>query len=633
MLQIIRDWVTGWLAVLIVILLIIPFAFWGINYYFDKGGEPVAARINGEKITVREFQQAHQRLRQQLQSLGTDLPDREALIKKQALDGLINTELLRQFNADLHLRVSDTNARDVINNIEVFQGADGFDNALYERYLSALGYTPATFEAQIRQDMTAEQLQAGIMESAFVIPSESENIARLNNQTRDISYLLISYNGIKQDIEISDQEIQEHYDMEDQLYMEPEKVRLAYLDLSLDKIKEGIDVTEESLRNYYTTHVDTYGVQEQRSIKQILFPTDEKTSDEMVAKIEAKAKEVEAFLKSGKTFKDVTEKYADETEIKMDISEYGYLAKGILEPPVDSVAFSLNEGEISEPVKTDSGFHIVMVEDIKGGEKSTFEEVREQVENDYRTEEAEKLFFELSDQLATLAYEHPDTLDIAAEQLDLEVQKSDFISRSPSNAVPALLKNPKIISAAFSEEVLQNGNNSDVIELDPNRIVVLRVTEHKPAEKKSLEAVHDEITDRIRLEKGRAKTAEIGAAILEKLKQGTSKDELSAEYSAEWRDANSVKRDDANINRSVLRTAFAMGHPDANQPLYGDVSMGSGDHAVVVVYAVHEPETVSDKETGPVSKQLQQLNARLAWLQLIKDLRDRAEIKVFEERL
>lgn len=633
MLQTIRDWVSGWLAVLIVVLLIIPFAFWGINYYFDQGGEPVAARINGETITVREFQVAQQRLRQQLQSLGNELPDKEDFIKQQALEGLINAELIKQFNAQMRLRVSDAAARGVINEIEVFQGINGFDSALYDRYLSALGYTPASFEAQIRQDMTTEQLQAGIMESAFVIPSEIGKIARLKNQTRDISYLLISYDGIKQAIETTDEEIQAHYDGEAELYTEPEKVRLAYLNLSLEHIEEGVNVTEEILRHYYDVHGDNYGVAEQRSVKQILFAAGKEMSDEQIVRIEAKAKEVEDFLKSGKTFEDVTEKYAAETEIKMEISEYGYIAKEILDPAVDSVVFSLNKGEVGGPVRTDAGFHIVMVEDIKGGQKSTFDEARERIEKDYRREEAEKIFFELADRLATLTYEHPDTLDLAAEELELEIQQTDFITRSPANAVPALLSDPKIISAAFSEEVLQGGNNSDVIELDSNEIVVLRVIEHKPREKRPLAEVRGEIEDRIRLEKGRAKTAEIGMEILEKLKQGAVKEELLKEYAAEWRDAEGVKRDDAGVNRAILRAAFALGHPEAGQPLYDHAAMGSGDHAVIALYAVHDPETVASGETIPVRNQMQQLNARLAWLQLIKDLRDKAQIKVFNERL
>lgn len=617
----------------IVVLLIIPFAFWGINYYFDKSGEPVAALVNGEKITIREFQQTQQRIRQQLQAAIKNLPNRDAFIKQQALEGLINAELLRQFNADTHMGVSDAAARDVINKIQAFQGTNGFDNALYERFLSAMGYTPVTFEAQMRQDMTTEQLQAGIIDSVFVTDSEVEKIARLNNQTRDLSYLLVSYGSVKKDIEITDQEIKAHYDAEDQLYMEPEKVKLAYLDLSLEKLEKEVNVTDKELHNYYDNHGDNYSVAEQRSIKQILFPVAKDAPAEERARVEAKAKEVEAFLKSGKTFADVREKYSDETDVKMEISEYGFIAKTILEPAIDEVAFSLKKGEFSEPIRTDNGLHIIKVDDIKGGQESSFEEVREQIEKDYRREEAEKLYFDKADQLATLAYEHPDTLETAADALELQVQTSGFISRTPSNDVPALLKDPKILSAAFSEEVLQNGNNSDVIELGNDRVVVLRVMEHKPAEKRPLEAVRDQIVDRLRLEKGRARTAAIGKEILEKLKKGAGKEELAKEYSVEWKDALGVKRDDVEVNRSVLRTAFAMGRPKDGQPLYGDVGMGSGDHAVIVLNGVHDPETLTAEETEPVRKQLQQVNARLDWLLFIKDLRERSEIKVFNDRL
>ena len=633
MLQTIRDWITGWLAVVIVVLLIIPFAFWGINYYFDKSGEPVAALVNGEKITIREFQRTQQQLRQQLQSVSKDLPGRDEFIKEQALQGLINAELLRQVKVDLRMGVSEAAVRDVINKIQIFQGTDGFDNALYDRYISATGFTSSTFEARVRQDMSSEQLQSGIMESVIVPSSAVEKIAKLNNQTRDFSYLLVSYAGVKNDVEITDQEIQAHYDAEDKLYMEPEKVKLAYLDLSLENLEKNVNVTDEVLHDYYDNHGENYSVAEQRSIKQILFPIGEDATAEEQARIEAKAGEVEAFLKSGKTFADVRAKYVDETDVKMEISEYGFIAKKILDPALDEAAFSLKKGGFSEPIKTKSGLHIVMVDDIKGGQESTFEEAREKIEKDYRREEAEKLYFEKADQLATLAYEHPDTLENAADALELQIQTSDFITRSPSRDVPALLRDPKIISAAFSEEVLQNGNNSDVIELGNDRIVVLRVIEHEAAKKRPLDEVRNRIVDQIRLEKGSARTEEIGKEILAKLQKGVSKEDLAGEYSVEWKDAAGVKRDDVKVNRSVLRTAFALGHPRDGQPLYGDIGMGSGDHAIITLYAVHEPETVSDEEIRPVHDQLQKLTAQLDWTQFIKDLRDRSEIKVFNDRL
>jgi len=633
MLQSIRDWVTGWLAVIIIALLIIPFAFWGINYYFGQGGNVVAATVNGSDISLRDYQIASQRIRQQMEKSGTDTADKDELLKKRTLDTLINQKLLAQFKDDLNLRVSDKQVRQTIQGIRVFRGDNGFDSSLYTRYLANAGYTPASFEAQIRQDMTSEQLQAGILESSFVTSEAVEQIAKLNNQTRDIAYTLVPYDRIVKKVQVTNDEIKKYYDSHDQEFMEPEKVRVAYIDLSRDEIAKRVKVNEDDLKSFYKNHKENYSVAQQRKVNQVLVSvTGKKPSKATLKKAEALAEQFRKELESGKSVEDIAkEKQSGKDGISVDVSQFGYLAKGILDKKVDSVVFSLKKGEVGGPVRTDNSYHVVQVTDVRGGETSSFADVRDQVEKDYRIDVAEKKFYDLADKLSNLTFEHPDTLEVAAEEMHLPVQKSDYFSRKGTG--DGLFKDPKVLTAAFSDDVLQEGNNSQVIQLNPNRDVVLRDIDHKPTHKKSLAEVRDDIVKKIRFQKGSSRAEEIGKAIIKGLKQGQSKDALSDKYGVKWKTGNSVKRDEPTVNRTVLRTAFSLGHPAAGKSVYGGTSMGSGDYAVVQVKAVHDAGTVSHEDVAPVRKKLRRKYAVAAWTQFLDNLRSSADITIHQGNL
>ena len=633
MLQNIRNWVTGWLAVVIIVLLIIPFAFWGINYYFGQGGDIIAAKVNGAKITLQDYQRAYQRLREQWRSAGADLANQEEKLKQQTVDTLVDRLLLSQLKRDMGLSVSDSQVRQTIMQINAFQGADGFDNSLYAQYLSAAGYTPVTFEAQVREDMTTEQLQAGLIESDFVTRSAVERIARLNNQTRDFDYTVIALDSVAADIKITDSEISQYYDAHDKDFMDPEKVRVAYLDLSRDEIARQVTVTDQDLHDYFQTHKENYSVQEQRKVDQVRVSAGKKPTDQELANAQARAEVLKKELQSGKTIKAIAEESAADKDSKLsvDVSEFGYLAKGILDTTADSLAFSLEKGKVGGPVLDGNGYIVLLVEDIRGGQVSSFDEVRDQVEKDYRNNEAEKRFYELADKLATLTFEHPESLEVAAEELKLPIRKSDYFSRSGGDS--DLLKNPKVLAAAFSDDVLHNGNNSDVIEMGQDRDVVLHVIDHHTPRLKPLPEVRDEIVKTLRFDKGKARTEAIGQEVLQGLGQGTSESDLAARYALQWKSAADARRDAVDVNRAVLRKVFSMGRPQPGKPLLGGTSLGSGDYVVVSLKQVKDVGTLAYDDIKPVRTQLERLQATSGWMQLIDSLRDDASIHIYKANL
>lgn len=288
---------------------------------------------------------------------------------------------------------------------------------------------------------------------------------------------------------------------------------------------------------------------------------------------------------------------------------------------------------MSEPIQTDYGFQIVVVDEVTGGDRPDLSEVRGEVETDYRRSQAERRFFELYDELAVLTYENPDTLAIASETLDLDIQESDYLSRNGGSNI--LLNNQKVLSAAFSDDVLNEGNNSELIEIDADQIVVIRVTEHQPQRTMTLSEVEDSIRAKILFDKVSGLTADRGDEIIGKIRQGADSDVIAEEYSIIWTNKNDVGRTDLALNGQLLQAAFT-----ADKPADGEVSvigapLISGDYGIVVVTDVNDidPESLADEDIAEIFNRVMQNNASRTWSNILTDLRADADIEIFEDNL
>ena len=634
MLQLIREKVTGWIAATIITLLIIPFEFWGINYYYDQGGNVTAASVNGAEITLQQFQQAYQNIRQQWQSnVGGSVPaEQEAALKQRAIEGLVERELLNQVNTDAGLRVSNGQISEAIRSLSYFQGTTGFDRDIYERSLSAAGQTPSRFENEMRQDMVAAQLQNGLVATAFVTRAEIGAIARMLQQKRDISYAVISSDAAKDTIEIAEEEILRHYEAEALQFMEPEQLRIAYIELALQDIAAEVSVSEAELLSYHEANKSRYDLDEQRKYQEIFIKIPAEITDEAKADLHVRAESLLERIRGGATFDELA-KEQDAAQPWFEKINMDFMTRGIVEPEVDEVLFTLEEGGTSDLVETGTGIQIIQVQEIKGGIYNTFADVRDQVEQDFRNGQAETRYYELADQLVTLAFEHPDTLQVASEELKLPVRESSFFSRQQQDS--ELLRDPKIITTSFSEEVLLGGNNSEAVELSDNRTVVLRVIDHKPESKKPLDAVREQIVTRLKYEKSRDLTRTKGEEILQNLRENVSREDITTRYGIIWNDKTDLSRDDTNTDFSILRTAFSMGSPVADKTLMGGASLSSGDYAVIIVSAVREPEIadVEQAQIDAIEAQLDRLSATNSWLQYLNALHDTADIEIYQDNL
>lgn len=641
MLGIIRDKASGIVATVIVGALIISFAFWGVNSYF--GGPNVnVAMVNDSEISYQTFQRSFYSLRQQMQAvLGGDAlsMEEEDYVKEQTLQRLVDRELVNQIIKDNRLRVSNEKVVDTIKNLEYFKGEEGFDRYKYERAVSSMGMDPVLFEVQLRMDLLAEQLQAGLSDSLFVLDSELENILKLRSQTRDITHTTLNLASfIENTSEVADADVEAFYKANPNKFAEPEKVKIAYLELDVNGLAESIESDEESLRSYYNDNKDNYDVAEQRSVTKLFIQTAEKTADneyeEVTEEEKAKAKQVIekalALVKEGKNFEEVLGSFTEEGKGALQFSENNFLPKGVLEKEVEEFLFTSEEGTVSDVIETKKGFNIVKVGEIRGGPKNVYETVAKQVEKDYKQAQAELQFFDLADQLTNLSYEHSDSLDVVAEAINKEIIETDFFSRD--SASEGITSKSQVITASFDNELISSGRNSDAIELSDNHIVVLRVLEHQVARIKALEDVRDDVIAEVRLEKAAKKITEESDAIVKQLESGVSTENIESDIKLEWTSVEKTTRENVEVNRSVLRNAFQIGMPK-DKPLVASNRLGSGDYSIVIVTAVHEGEVINkeDDSAQEIDTDLRRIRGNNEWQEFINNAKSNADITLFKE--
>jgi len=627
----IRNWATGWVAGAIMVLIIITFAVWGINFA-GQGSEPVIASVNGKDIKLRQFQQAYNNFRDQMQKYTRKSlsPGEEELLKKQTLDKLIQDEIINQATVDNGLQISDATIRKAITNIDVFSGENGFNRGAYEIGVMQLGMTTASFEHQLRLELMANQLQEVVTNSAFVSEKEAVWLTRINKQTRDLTYTILPADDLKDSIKISNDAIEKYYNKTSQDLLYPEQVRVAYLELSVDKLVQEVEIVEELLRTYYHNNKDKYDVKEQRKVHIIDFKLGPDAEDKDVEIASSKAEKIRKLIASGISFTDIAENHDDGSAPEMLVSEHGFLASGVLPKEVDEALFSMNEGELSEVIRTDRGLHVFRVEGIKGGIKNTFENAREEVEMDYKRSEAELKYFDLSDTLVTLTYEHADTLEVAAEEVGIEIQESDSFSR---NSAAGILAEPKVLAASFDKKAIKSGENSEAIELNNNHLLVLQVLEHFPAEKKPLEAVREQVAQILKTEQASKRQREKGQKILQQLEQGLDLSQVAEALEFEWSQAEGVTRDDVSINRKILRTAFKLGKPERDGLTFGGVEIGNEDYAVVAVSRIEYPITLNDEDIDKTKLMLLQSKASEEWSSVVNELKEKASISIYSSKL
>lgn len=587
MLQTIRERAQGWIAWVIVILISIPFALWGIQSYLGVGAEPVVATVDGAEITERALDERYRdfraRLRDQLGSAyRPGLFDAETM-RGQVLDRMIRDRLLLQTADKLGLRASDQELREFIRNDPAFRKDGRFDKATYERMLELQGQAPRQFEEALRRSIVGTQLSRAIVATEIVSDPELAQAVRLDRQQRRLSFIRVPKADFLREQPISEQEIAAYYAANRPRFRTPERIRVQYLVLDAESLTPAETPDEQALRAHYEAERNRFTRPERRQVRHILIALDPEADEEQEAAAKAESAEIRRRIVGGEDFAALARELSQDAGSAARGGALGFIERGLIDPTFEQAAFALPVGRPSEIVRSRFGYHLIEVTEIEPEATEHFAAVKDQLLADLKQRGNEGLFFDLAERLATLSYESPDSLEPAAEALALEIQTSEWIDRSGGEG---LLAHPKVLAAAFGNEVLVEGNNSDLIEPEHNRLqaVVLRVLEHEEATTEPLDTVRDQVVNNLRdrqaTEAAVAKAAELARA----LKAGEALAAVAGDYPVE--DFGLVTRDATQVPAQIRDFAFTLSRPQPGGARYGGLSLNGGDGALVILAEV-----------------------------------------------
>jgi peptidyl-prolyl cis-trans isomerase D len=591
MLQAIRDKVTGWIAYGIIFLISIPFALWGVNSYLGGGEAPPAATVDGEEITLQQLDQAYANYRQRLAQLfGGSIPEslaNETAIRAQVLDQLIEDTALRRYIEQRHYRIGDKTLARMIRDMDEFKGEDGFSTQIYEAQVRSIGLSPLAFEQQLRLSGSINQFQNGLRSTAFVTPEQSRRYASLKNQTRKIRTLV--YRVDPASVAVEPSEIEQYYLANTDRYRTPEQIRVDYIEVSLDNIKQNIAVDEAEVRARYQDHLQSYTTPESREVSHILIKVDDET-DEAAAR--ARITEIRERIEAGESFAELAAELSEDPGSAPDGGSLGEVGRGEMVPAFENAMFSLQAGELSEPVRSQFGWHLILVQSISGGETQPFDAVRAALEDEIKTEIAEVQIYELVESMANIVYEQPDSLLPAAEQHGFSVRTSDWFDRASGAGIAA---DEKLRQIAFSDEILEQGLNSEAIELG-DRVVFVRLNERKPAQPQPLEQVEQQVRAELQRQKRADLGRKAGTEALQALRSGETLEDIAQQWSSNIDDRGFVGRDASGVDPAILQRSFSMQKPEQGK-VFDGLAVGDGSYAIIELSAVVSADAELDAET------------------------------------
>jgi len=594
MLQSIRDKTSGWIAYLIVFLISIPFALWGVNSYFGGGELAPAATVNGVEITARDLDTAYANYRRRLAEVfGGTIPEGfsdESTMKNQVLTQLIEETALRSYSEQNHYRIGDQQLNKTIRSMEAFHRDGEFDADVYQRQVRSLGYSTAAFEQELRRTQAVAQLQSGISATAFTVPDIARNLASLNSQGREIRVLTSKLDS--DGYTISEDDISKHFEDNATRYMTEEQVKIDYIEISLTAIKDSIEVAEEKIRAKYEDNRDTYTSDEIRTASHILLTLDADASEDDSKAVEEKLLDIRTQLESGTSFAELAKLHSQDPVSAADGGDLGEVERGMMVQPFETVLFELNVGDISAPVKTSFGWHLIQLNAVAGGEVQSFEDLRDGLANEIKTELAEGQIYDITENLANIAYEQPGSLEPAADQLGLNLQTSNWFGRYSGEGIAS---EDKVRVAAFSHEVFNEGLNSEAIELADGHVVYVHLNEQKPAAPRQLDEVRDQIMTELRARKAREDNVAKGKTALESLKSGSSLELIADEWNADVDSPGVIDRNSTDLEADLVKLAFSMNKPEGAS-VYQGFTHANGDYSLVELIAVKATDNDSSDD-------------------------------------
>ncbi|MGR0277462.1 SurA N-terminal domain-containing protein [Marinomonas dokdonensis] len=566
MLQDIRDKSQGIVVKIIVGFIVVTFALFGVDALVNSfTTSDTVASVDGTDITRTQMLQGAETQRRQLISMmnGQINPAllEENLLQRRALDELIQRAVLASQADKLGLGVSDAQVDSYIVQSEQFQTANQFDQNKYLNFVRSLGYTPLAFKERIKQDVLIQQTRNAVAGSEFVLPYQVDAVSALQSQQRSYDYVTFSLADEAEQTSVTDEELQAYYDAHKESFKTPEQVKIDYVVVSSADFYDDVQVTDAELNEAYQASL-AGTVQEERLASHILIETSDR-SDEEADQVLA---EIETKLAAGEDFSALAAEYSDDIGSKNDGGNLGYITKGSFGDDFEAKLFSMNKGDV-ESVETQYGIQLIKLVDIASADAPTLEDMRQELTETLLQAKARDALLTAHEDITDLAYAS-DQLAPIANEYGVEVQQSDYFGRNPSGS--ELTDNPLVVAAAYGVAVLEDGQNSDLIELSDDQVMVLRLNDHKAEAVQSFEETKELVTSRVVEEKAVASLQ----TKAESAKQAADTQWTSVELASRGQD-------------EMASLAFTLPHPQG-EPSLEVKSLASGDLVLIRLNTVIE---------------------------------------------
>ena len=568
MLQNIRDNSQGWIAKTIIGVIVVLMALTGFDAIIQStSNSQKAADVNGEKITQSSLNAAVDMQRRQLiQQFGKDFDASlldDKLLRQASLDSLVDRTLLLQGAKEAGMGFSDASLDQLILQTPAFQVDGKFNAARFDQILQQQGMGRMEFRERLKQDVLVSQLQASLAASNFVTDAELENFVRLDKQTRDFASQTIHIDT--KSIDISDDELKAYYDEHKDQYMSPEQVVVEYVELRKESFFAQAEASDEELQALYQKEIANLA--EQRRAAHILLEVNDKLSDEQA---KAKLAEVAERLKQGEDFAKLAEEVSQDPGSASNGGDLGFAGPGVYDPEFEKSLYALKKDEVSAPVRSSFGWHLIKLLDVQAPEVPSFDSLKAKLEREVKAQQVEQRFVEAAKELEEASFEASD-LAQPAQELGLQVQTSGAFGREGGEGVAA---NRQVVQAAFSPEVLEDGANSGAIELDPDTTLVLRVKEHKKPTLLPLEEVSAGIRDSLSRKKASEAAKAEGEALLAQLRDGGASGK-------DWKVVEAATRSQEGVEPEVLQALFRMAKPEDGKSSFAGLTLNNGDYVVL----------------------------------------------------
>lgn len=616
-----------WIMTVLFVLIIPPFALFGLEGYMRESATgTVIAKVGDYEISEREFQDAllnRQSMLRQVSGGRIDPALLDTPEQRQAvLENLVRQRVLLSHALEMGLTVTPEQVRAAIAQIPAFQENGQFSMELYQQYLRSRSQRAVSFENSVRQDVLLRMLAASYSDTTFVPRTVAERLLRITEQKREVASTVISPERFTDQVKLEADAAKKYYEANQDEFRIPEQVRVEYLALTGDTVQRQIQIDPAEVKQYYESNQRQFGAPETRQASHILIAVDNSASEDEKKKARALAEQVHAEVKKDpERFAELAKKHSQDPGSAAKGGELGTFTRGSMVKAFDDAVFEMKVGEISPPVESEFGFHIIRVTGVTPGQARSFDEVRSEIEAELKKQRAGRLYAELAEKFNNMVFEQSDSLKPAAELLNQKPQQSGWITRR--GAKEPELNNPKLLDAIFSDDVLLNKRNSEAVEVGQGTIVAARVIEHKPAAMRPFEEAKSEIEKKLVQMRASQLAAQEGRKQLEALRQGKN-------VQVSWDAPQVVSRTDPQgFPAPILRQVFKA---DAEKlPSYTGIEAPNGGFMLLKVTRVIEPEKIDRAQQKSLSEGLAQVLGEEQFTAYVTSLKQKADVSLNKE--